>query len=118
MRIDLHSHSTASDGTQPSADVVRPATDTPRLAAVFTGQKPSGTRLFDTSSGTLLVIVPAGDELVGFSADGDEMLTKNYTDSGVTELRVYDDSGNRRLTRLPPQIVANNGMAALDAGGE
>ena len=89
-----------------------------RLAVVFTGEKPSRTRLFDTATGTMLATVPAENELIGFSADGDEVLTKNYAESGVLELRVYDDGGDRRLTRVPPQIVANNGKTALDAGGE
>jgi hypothetical protein len=88
-----------------------------RLAATFATDKPTDTRVFDTGSGGQLGTVPAEESLMGFSADGGEVLTSADSDDSVTDLVVYGDTGEQLVRGTPPQIVAANGPQALSGDG-
>ncbi|MGP3965941.1 hypothetical protein ACTWPT_59370 [Nonomuraea sp. 3N208] len=88
-----------------------------RLAAVFSGEKPRATRVFDTATGARLGTVPPDLNLQGFSADGDEVLATVEADESITDLLVYSDAGEQLHRATPPQVVAANGPQALAADG-
>ncbi|MEV4111313.1 hypothetical protein [Nonomuraea sp. NPDC049695] len=88
-----------------------------RLAAMIGGDKPASTRVFDTGTGARLGTVPADRSVLGFSFDGDELLTSVDGDESVTELAVYSDTGEEAVRVAPPQVVASNGPQALSADG-
>ncbi|NUR91673.1 MAG: hypothetical protein HOY71_47005 [Nonomuraea sp.] len=91
--------------------------DGSRLAAEIGGDKPRGTRIFDTATGQRLGTVPAAQALMGFSADGEEVLTSADGDESVTDLSVYGDDGQEQLRATPPQLVSANGPQALSGDG-
>ncbi|MFI7632912.1 hypothetical protein [Nonomuraea sp. NPDC049400] len=88
-----------------------------RLAALIGGEKPASTRVFDTATGARLGTVPADRSLLGFSFDGDELLTSVDGDEPVTELAVYTDTGDEVVRVAPPQVVVSNAPQALSADG-
>ncbi|TMR96144.1 hypothetical protein [Nonomuraea basaltis] len=88
-----------------------------RLAAVVSGDKSPGTRVFDTDTGARLGTVPADVTVLGFSGDAGEVLGTAEAEESVTDLVVYSDSGERLLRATPPQVVASNGPQALSADG-
>lgn len=89
-----------------------------RLAAIVAGEKRATTLLYDTVSGITLGALPGDESFTGFSGDGGEVMTSVGAEETTTELRVYDDTGRFLLTRVPPQIIANNGVQALSPDGE
>lgn len=92
--------------------------DGAKLAVVIGGDKPKATRIFDTASGERLGTVPGDETLMGFSADGDEVLTSAEGDESVTDLAVYDDHGQQQLRNTPPQIISANAPEALSGDGK
>ncbi|MEU7743329.1 hypothetical protein [Nonomuraea sp. NPDC049158] len=88
-----------------------------RLATVFATNKAVKTRIFDTATGALLGSTPGGQTLLGFSADGGELLTEVSADESVTDLIAYSESGEQLYRATPPQIVAANSPSALAADG-
>ncbi|MET7331519.1 hypothetical protein [Nonomuraea sp. NPDC005650] len=91
--------------------------DGARLAVVIATEKPQSTRVFDTSSGARLGSVPGNLSVLGFSGDGDEVLTSDDGDEGVTDLAVYSDTGEQLVHGTPPQVVSSNAPQALSADG-
>jgi ribosomal protein S4E len=88
-----------------------------RLAVVFATDKPTKTRIFDTETGTLLGTTPGGQTMLGFSADGGELLTDVSADESVTDLIAYSESGEQLSRVTPPQIVSSNSPQALSGDG-
>ncbi|WP_327091544.1 hypothetical protein OIE66_13125 [Nonomuraea sp. NBC_01738] len=88
--------------------------DGARLAATFEGR---GTRAYDTATGERLGTVPGDEELQGFSADGDEVLTRDSDAENSAELAVYGDDGREQRRATPPQVMVANGAVALNADG-
>ncbi|MEQ4722822.1 hypothetical protein [Nonomuraea sp. B19D2] len=88
-----------------------------RLAALIGGEKPASTRVFDTATGARLGTVPADRSVLGFSFDGDELLTSVDGDEPVTDLAVYTDTGDEVVRVAPPQVVVSNAPQALSADG-
>ncbi|MEU4227124.1 hypothetical protein AB0F17_22730 [Nonomuraea sp. NPDC026600] len=88
-----------------------------RLAAVFGTAKAVKTRIFDTATGALLGSTPGGQSMLGFSADGGELLTDVAGDEGVTDLIAYSESGEQLFRTTPPQIVSSNSPQALSGDG-
>ncbi|MCK2216883.1 hypothetical protein MF672_024265 [Actinomadura sp. ATCC 31491] len=91
--------------------------DGSRLAAAYQGDEPHPTLVFDTATGRRLGAVPAGQTLLGFSGDGDEVLTSAEGDDTVTDLVVHDESGDQLARVTPPQVVVQNAPQALAADG-
>lgn len=91
--------------------------DGARLAAVVESEKQAGTRIFDTRTGGLLGTLPAEASVLGFSGDGDEVLTTVEADEGVTDLVVYSDTGEELRRVTPPQVITANAPQALAADG-
>lgn len=89
--------------------------DGARLGAVITGKK---TRIFDTATGAQLGAAAKGENMLGFSADGDELLTSVDGDESVTDLAAYRDTGEQLRRVSPPQLVSANGPQALAADGK
>lgn len=88
-----------------------------RLAVVFGTSKAVKTRIFDTATGALLGSTPGHQTLLGFSADGGELLTEVSADESVTDLIAYSESGEQLYRATPPQVVASNSPSALAADG-
>ncbi|MBT2229945.1 hypothetical protein [Nonomuraea sp. NEAU-A123] len=88
-----------------------------RLAAVFNTDKAVKTRIFDTATGTLLGTTPGHQTMLGFSADGGELLTDVAGDEAVTDLIAYSESGEQLFRATPPQIVSSNAPQALAGDG-
>ncbi|MEV1177511.1 hypothetical protein [Nonomuraea sp. NPDC049784] len=88
-----------------------------RLAAIISGEKAASTRVFDTATGARLGTVPGDRSVLGFSFDGDEVLTSVGGDESVTDLVVYSDTGEQAVRVTPPQVVVSNGPQALSADG-
>ncbi|MFC4009382.1 hypothetical protein ACFOY2_19270 [Nonomuraea purpurea] len=88
--------------------------DGAKLAAVIEN---APTRIFDTATGERLGTVPSRATLMGFSGDGDELLTSIEADESVTDLVVYSDRGRRLARATPPQVIGVNGPQALAADG-
>lgn len=88
-----------------------------RLAAVFETGKAVKTRIFDTATGALLGSTPGGQTMLGFSADGGELLTEVSAGEGVTDLIAYSESGEQLFRATPPQIVSSNSPQALSGDG-
>ncbi|WP_155126489.1 hypothetical protein [[Actinomadura] parvosata] len=91
--------------------------DGARLAAVVGGEKPAGTRVFDTRTGDLLGTLPAELTVLGFSGDGGEVLTTTTGAENVTELVVYSDTGEELRRATPPQVIVSNVPQALAGDG-
>jgi len=64
-----------------------------------------------------VVRLPAADEIKGFSADGDEVLTKDYKGDNTSALIAYRADGTS-VKRTPPQVVANADVTTLAADGK
>ncbi|MFD1543382.1 hypothetical protein [Nonomuraea guangzhouensis] len=64
-----------------------------------------------------VVQVPAMGEVRGFSADGDEVLTKDYNSDNTSTLIAYRADGGS-VKRTPPQVVANAALTTLAADGK
>ncbi|MFI6175322.1 hypothetical protein ACIA8R_07260 [Nonomuraea sp. NPDC051191] len=91
--------------------------DGARLAVVIGSEKPADARIFDTATGALLGTVPADETVLGFSGDGDEVLSTIDSDDSVTDLVVRDETGEQLVRATPPQVVAANGPQALAGDG-
>ncbi|MFI7420733.1 hypothetical protein [Nonomuraea sp. NPDC049684] len=91
--------------------------DGARLAVVVQSERPAATKIFDTATGALLGTVPADETLLGFSGDGDEVLSSIESDDSVTDLVVRDQTGEHLVRVTPPQVVAANGPQALAGDG-
>ncbi|MGW4476417.1 hypothetical protein ACWENQ_42715 [Nonomuraea sp. NPDC004354] len=63
-----------------------------------------------------IVKLPAGDDLEGFSADGDEVLAQRYNNDNTTTLLAVGLDGSR-FAQVPPQVVINAATRALAADG-
>lgn len=96
---------------------LRLSDDGARLAAVISGEKVQSTRVFDTATGARLGSVPGNMIVLGFSGDGDEVLTSADGDEGVTDLAVYSDAGEQLVRGTPPQVISSNSPQALSADG-
>ncbi|MEU6781546.1 hypothetical protein ABZ912_20260 [Nonomuraea angiospora] len=96
---------------------LRLSDDGARLAAVISGEKVQSTRVFDTATGARLGSVPGNLNVLGFSGDGDEVLTSADGDEGVTDLAVFSDTGEQLVRGTPPQVVSANSPQALSADG-
>ncbi|HUR09705.1 MAG TPA: hypothetical protein VM347_44715 [Nonomuraea sp.] len=64
-----------------------------------------------------VVRVPAKDEIGGFSADGSEVLAKDYKADNTSALIAHRADGTS-IKRTPPQVVANAAITALAADGK
>ncbi|WP_344952656.1 hypothetical protein [Sphaerisporangium flaviroseum] len=95
-------------------DVTLQLSDDGAVLAVTAGR----TKLFDTASSTRLGQLPKGRYFLGFSGDGEKVLTSTDAADSVMELGVYDLSGRLLHNGTPPQLVANNGPYALHADGK
>ncbi|MBN6052155.1 hypothetical protein JYK22_09445, partial [Nonomuraea sp. RK-328] len=60
--------------------------------------------------------LPAAEEPVGFSGDGDEVLARRFSDDNTTALVAHRLAGGS-TSRTPPQVVANGSPLALAADG-
>ncbi|WP_431903324.1 hypothetical protein [Nonomuraea sp. bgisy101] len=63
-----------------------------------------------------IVKLPAGDDLEGFSGDGDEALALRYNTDNTTTLVAHGVDGSV-IAQVPPQVVANATVRALAADG-
>ncbi|MET8157552.1 hypothetical protein ABZT47_14335 [Sphaerisporangium sp. NPDC005289] len=86
--------------------------------AVHDGANEKFLWLYDVASGRRLGSLPAGDELLGFSGDEDQVLTRRQTDENTTEIITYDLSGAEATRQVPPQIAAQDVPMALHADGD
>ncbi|TYB52945.1 hypothetical protein FXF51_50095 [Nonomuraea sp. PA05] len=91
--------------------------DGARLAAVVGGDKPSGTRIFDTATGNLLGTLPPESSVLGFSGDGDELLATAEGAENVTDLVIHSGTGEELRRVTPPQVIAANVPQALAGDG-
>ncbi|MEV4550020.1 hypothetical protein ACI2LC_03870 [Nonomuraea wenchangensis] len=96
---------------------LRLSDDGARLAVTIDGDKPRGTRVFDTATGARIGSVPTGRSMLGFSYDGDELLASAEGEDNAADLVVHDETGEELLRATPPQVVAANGPQALAADG-
>jgi hypothetical protein len=91
-------------------DVTLQLSDDGAVLAVTAGR----TKLFDTASSTRLGQLPKGRYFLGFSGDGEKVLTATDADDSVG---VHDLSGRLLRTDTPPPLVTGNGPYALHADG-
>lgn len=87
--------------------------DGSRLAVTDGGR----TWVHDTATGARLGTLPAAETWLGFSGDGDEVLTTAEGAGPVVDVVVRADTGERISRVTPPQIVAANMPIALAADG-
>ncbi|GAA1010715.1 hypothetical protein Aple_029950 [Acrocarpospora pleiomorpha] len=92
-------------------DVTLQLSDDGAVLAVTAGR----TKLFDTASSTRLGRLPKRRYFIGFSGDGEKMLTSSDTDGSLS---VYDLSGHLLRKGTPPPLVTDNGPYALHADGK
>ncbi|GAA1682396.1 hypothetical protein GCM10009733_093730 [Nonomuraea maheshkhaliensis] len=91
--------------------------DGARLAASPRGDRPAGTRIFDTATGEQLGVLPPEATVAGFSGDGGELIATIQADESVTELAAYSETGEELSRVTPPQVIAANLPPALAADG-
>ncbi|MEV2270697.1 WD40 repeat domain-containing protein [Nonomuraea africana] len=93
--------------------VLQLSDDGARLAVIA-----SRVQLFDTATGNRLGVLPKHQSFIGFSGDGQKVLTSTDGDESVLEMHVFDLAGRRLLDGTPPQLVASNGPYALNSDGK
>lgn len=102
-------------GTDPLSLYLSPKGD--KVLLDYTGdQERIPGKLVTVATGKV-VQVPAMDEIGGFSADGDEVLTKDYKADNTSALIAYRADGTS-IKRTPPQVVAKAAITALAADGK
>lgn len=99
------------------AVVLQLSDDGARLAVQIGGDRPVKTRIYDAYTGVRLGDLPANEQLMGFSGDGDEVLTSAEGKKSTMDLVSYNLSGERLLRGTPPRLVAENGPQALSGDG-
>ncbi|MEU7893833.1 hypothetical protein AB0B45_13320 [Nonomuraea sp. NPDC049152] len=104
--------------TRLGTDIVRvwlsPSGDRVLLEYSETGEKEPG-KIVTVATGKI-VKLPAGDDLEGFSGDGDEALALRYNTDNTTTLVALGADGST-VAQVPPQVVINASTRALAADG-
>ncbi|MFI6294480.1 hypothetical protein ACIBEJ_23010 [Nonomuraea sp. NPDC050790] len=73
--------------------------------------------LIDATTGRTVRTFPAGDEVIGFSADGDEVLARRPQSDNTIHVVVLGANGSE-VSDVPPQaVVSHNAQLALEGDG-
>ncbi|WP_157248095.1 hypothetical protein [Nonomuraea typhae] len=81
------------------------------------GRKRRPGLLVDTATGATVRTLPKGDRLLGFSADGDEVLAERALSDNTTSLIAHAADGSEVAAQPPQELVVTGVRLALEADG-